>query len=127
MSSNKPAILVAYPDTDRELENAAREIAKGLEAATLRVTLLPASRVDPPVLLASRLYFFGVGDAMDPAWDELRRILKGINLAGRLACAYAKDGEAQRFLGFFADAEPETRVKMGLSDLFEWTRGIASV
>lgn len=120
MSIFYKAILVAYPDPDRELEAAAKELASALKSAASDIRLLPASKLDAPQLLAAGWAFFGVGDAADPAWDELRRVLKGVNLAGRTVGAFSRDGEAAAFLAHFADSEPRTDARKGLSGLAPW-------
>ncbi|MBN1243595.1 MAG: hypothetical protein JXA15_12910 [Spirochaetales bacterium] len=120
MSIFYKAILVAYPDSDRELEAAAKELASALKGAASDVRLLPASKLDAPQLLSAGWAFFGVGDASDPAWTELRRVLEGVNLAGRTVGAFSRDGEAGAFLAFFADSEPRTVARKGLDGLAPW-------
>ncbi len=112
--------MVAYPDSDRELETSAREIAAVLKAASIATTILPASKVVPTAMLSATLYFFGVGDAADPAWGELRRLLSGINLAGRRVFAWSRDGQAATFLGYFADTEARTASRSGLPGAADW-------
>ncbi|HOX18648.1 MAG TPA: hypothetical protein PKW82_09345 [Spirochaetales bacterium] len=120
MSTFYKAILVAYPDTDRELEAAAKELASALKGAASDVRLLPASKLDAPQLLAAGWAFFGVGDAADPAWKELMRVLEGVNLAGRTVGAFSRDGEAKTFLAAFNDSEPRTEAHKGLGNLAPW-------
>lgn len=120
MSTFYKAILVAYPDPDRELEAAAKALASALKGAAKDVRLLPASKLDAPQLLATGWAFFGVDDAADPAWNELKRVLKGVNLAGRAVGAFSRDGEAETFLAAFADAEPRTDAHEGLDGLAPW-------
>jgi hypothetical protein len=118
------AILVAYPDTDRQLEAAAKELAAALAGAAPDLRLLPASKLDAPQLLAAGWAFFGVAEAQDPAWSELRRVLKGVNLAGRTVGAFSRDGEAKAFLAHFSDAEPRTEAHQGLEGLAPWARSL---
>jgi len=113
------AILVAYPDPDRELEAAAKALAAALKGAG-DVRLLPASKLDAPQLLAAGWAFFAVGDPADPAWSELRRLLEGVNLAGRTVGAFSRDGEAETFLARFAASEPRTVARKGLDGLAPW-------
>jgi len=63
---------------------------------------------------------FAVGDPADPAWSELRRLLEGVNLAGRTVGAFSRDGEAETFLARFAASEPRTVARKGLDGLAPW-------
>ena len=124
MSTLYRAILVAYPDADRTLEAAAKELAASLSGAASELRLVPASKLDAPQLLAAGWGFFGVGLADDPAWTELFRVLEGINLAGRTMAAFSADGQAERFLDRFKDAEPRTAARRGFDGLGTWAASI---
>lgn len=96
---------MVYEDGDRVLESAAKEIKAAL-ARKAQVKLRAASEVSVPEVLAASAFAFGVGSSGGKSWTELRRIMTGINLAGRTAGFFVcQPGEAARLKADFAPAE----------------------
>lgn len=105
VENEKAKVLVVYEDGHDGLEAVAREIkaALGRKAA---VKLRAASEVSVPELLASSSYAFGVANPGAHAWTEIKRVLAGINLAGRRAAFFVPTrGSAERLKAAFAPAE----------------------
>jgi len=65
-----------------------------------------ASEVAVAEILAADAYVFGVADSSATAWAEIRRLLTGMNLAGRKAGFFVtKKGAADGLKTSFAPAE----------------------
>ena len=98
--------LVLFEDGHAESERVGRAIAERLDVARYDVRVCGASALTVSDLLASTLYFFGAETPEAPAYAELARILKGINLAGRRAAFYGASGAAVAWLrALCADSE----------------------
>ncbi|HOX92650.1 MAG TPA: hypothetical protein PLC54_06980 [Spirochaetales bacterium] len=84
VENDKSKVLVVYEDGDGALESAAKEIKAALSRKAA-VKVRAASEVSVPEVLASSTFAFGVSNHNDKSWAELKRIMTGINLAGRRA------------------------------------------
>jgi len=99
-------VLVLFEDGAPEVERAARTIADRLEDQGRRVKVSGASIVEVSDLLAAELYILGADVPLAPAYAELARVFKGVNLAGRRAAFFGSSGAAVAWLrGLCADAE----------------------
>lgn len=95
--NEKTKILIIVEDGRDELDAAAKEV-KGFLAADAVVKTRCATEVAVAEILAADSYAFGVDDASAHAWVEVKRLLQGINLAGRKAVVFAgKPGAAASF------------------------------
>ncbi len=88
----KPKTLIVYEDTAEDLAQAARDMAKQAEAAGIPVRMRTASSVTVSEVLASRLFVLGARTPDSPSYAELRRLFRGINLAGRRAAFFRSPG-----------------------------------
>lgn len=104
---NKKPALVVFEDGVKELEAAAHAMRPGLEALALSVKVRAASKVTIPEILAARVFAFGVDDPEAPSYGEIKRVLAGINLAGRYACVFSlkKGAAAEAMRKSAADSE----------------------
>ena len=99
-------VLVLFEDGAPEVERAARTIADRLEDQGRRVKVSGASIVEVSDLLAAELYILGADVPLSPAYAELARVFKGVNLAGRRAAFFGSSGAAVAWLrGLCEDAE----------------------
>ncbi|MBN2874801.1 MAG: hypothetical protein JXM71_06880 [Spirochaetales bacterium] len=105
MKNQKTKVLVVFEDGSESLEATAKGIRTTLgDNATVKVRA--ASEVAVAEVLAADAYAFGVDDADDLAWSELRRLLVGMNLAGRPAGFFSSTaGGADALKESFSDAE----------------------
>ncbi len=84
----KPKTLIVYEDAAEDLAQAARDMERLAQSAGAAVRLRAASAVTVSEVLASRLYVFGARTPDAPSYAELRRLFRGINLAGRRAAFF---------------------------------------
>lgn len=104
VESEKVKILVVYEDGKADIEAMAKAIKKHLgNQATAKVRA--AGEVTIAETLAADAYAFGVDDADAAAWAELRRVFKGINLAGRRAGYFGAARGMVALKKAFKDAE----------------------
>jgi hypothetical protein len=54
------------------------------------VQLRSASELSIPEILAADAYVFGLADVSSPFWLETKRVLQGVNLAGRQGALFFK-------------------------------------
>ncbi|HRY81483.1 MAG TPA: hypothetical protein P5117_09125 [Spirochaetia bacterium] len=92
MKATKPKTLIVYEDAREDLAQAARDMERLAEAAGAAVRLRTASTVTVSEVLASRLFVFGAHAPDSPSYAELRRLFRGINLAGRRAAFFGPPG-----------------------------------
>jgi hypothetical protein len=122
--------LVLFEDDKPEVERQARAIAERLEEQGREVSVSSASNVAISDLLAAGLYLFGAAAPAAPAYSELVRVFKGINLAGRKAAFFGSSGSAVAWLrGVCADTEITAAHSdlVGRSDqsaLAAWLKGV---
>jgi len=103
--NEKTKLLVIFEDGKEPLEAIAKTIKASL-SDTVSVKARSASEVAVAELLAADAYAFGVADAASPAWAELKRLLTGMNLAGRRAGFFVvAKGAAERLKAAFEPAE----------------------
>lgn len=88
----KPKTLIVYEDSEEDLAKAARDMERLAASAGAAVRLRAASSVTVSEVLASRLFVFGAREADSPSYAELRRLFRGINLAGRRAAFFGSPG-----------------------------------
>lgn len=77
-------ILVLYEDEVQELAAFAQKI-KASTGSEYAVKIRPVSEMAISELLAAQVLLLGVQDIKSPYWQEFKRIMNGINLAGRSA------------------------------------------
>ncbi len=77
-------ILVLYEDEVQELAAFAQKIKAGM-GSEYAVKIRPVSEMAISELLAAQVLLLGVQDIKSPYWQEFKRIMNGINLAGRSA------------------------------------------
>ncbi len=105
VENGKAKVLVVYEDGHDALEAAAREIKAALSRKA-SIKLRAASEVSVPEILAASSYAFGVANAGAHAWLEIRRVLGGMNLAGRRAAFFVdRPKAAEQLKAAFAPAE----------------------
>lgn len=108
MSNDKTRILLVYEDGKASLEAVAGTIQSAI-SKTHEVKLRLASAVSIQEVLAADWYLFAVDEADSRAWRELRRLFKGINLAGRRAAFLSgESGQAAMLREAFKDASLTT-------------------
>jgi hypothetical protein len=90
VNNDKTKILLVCEDGQPSLDAAAGTIQSAIKGSH-EVKLRLASEVSIQEVLAADCYLFGVGKADSQAWTELRRLFKGINLAGRQAAFFTGD------------------------------------
>jgi hypothetical protein len=127
VKNDKTKILLVCEDGQSALDAAAGTIQSAINGSH-EVKLRLASEVSIQEVLAADCYLFGVGKADSAAWTELRRLFKGINLAGRQAAFFAGDArESTTLREAFKDAglsvsDPDLLVRKG-ADAAAWVRG----
>jgi hypothetical protein len=84
VNNDKTKVLLVCEDGQSSLEAAAGTIQSAING-THEVKLRLASEVSIQEVLAADCYLFAVDKADSPVWKELKRLFKGINLAGRRA------------------------------------------
>lgn len=77
-------ILVLYEDEVQELAAFAQKIKAGT-GSEYAVKIRPVSEMAISELLAAQVLLLGIQDIKSPYWQEFKRIMNGINLAGRSA------------------------------------------
>jgi hypothetical protein len=98
--------LVLFEDGKPDIEREARLIAERLQEQGREVSVKGASSVGISELLAAELYLFGADSPASPAYAELARVFKGVNLAGRKAAFFGSSGATVAWLrGICADTE----------------------
>lgn len=128
--NEKPKLLVVFEDGKEPLEALAKSIKASLAEAA-QVKARSASEVAVAEILAADAYAFGVADAASPSWTELKRLLAGMNLAGRKAGYFVTaKGAADRLKKSFEPAElapagPD-HVAGSQGDATAWGRSILS-
>jgi hypothetical protein len=84
----KTKVLVIFEDGREVLESMAKAAKAHLDAAAA-VKIRSATEVAVADILAADAYAFGVDNADALSWAEVRRILQGMNLAGRKALFFS--------------------------------------
>lgn len=105
MKNEKTKVLVIYEDGRELLEAASKRIKTSLvDKATVKSRR--ASEVAVAEILAADAYAFGVSDSSAPSWTEIKRLLTGMNLAGRRAGFFVEaKGSADGLKAAFEPAE----------------------
>ncbi|OHD20093.1 MAG: hypothetical protein A2Y38_20440 [Spirochaetes bacterium GWB1_59_5] len=105
MKNEKTKVLVIFEDGRESLDSIAKQLKTSLADAAA-VKTRSASEVAVAEILAADAYVFGVGDSSAPAWTEIKRLLAGMNLAGRKAgFLVTKKGAADGIKVSFAPSE----------------------
>jgi hypothetical protein len=98
--------LVLFEDGKPDIERLARAIAERLEEQGCEVSVASAASVGISELLAAKLYLLGADSPVSPAYAEVARVFKGMNLAGRKAAFFGSSGATVAWLrGICADTE----------------------
>lgn len=93
MKVHQKKFLIVYEDDNKELASLAQALDKRLRDSN-EVKLRSAAGFSIPELLAADCYAFLFADGRSACWSELRRICRGINLAGRKACLASQGDSA---------------------------------
>jgi len=105
VKKEKPKLLVVFEDGKKPLEAIADNIKTAI-GDKAQVKIRSTSEMAIAELLASDAYAFGVEDSASPSWTELKRLLKGMNLAGRKAGYFSlAEGQAEGLKKAFKDAD----------------------
>ena len=105
MKNQKTKVLVIVEDGRKPLEAIAKTI-KSMLVDKAAVKARSASEVAIPEILAADAYAFGVSDSASSSWAEIKRLLTGMNLAGRKAGFFVEaDGAAAGLKAAFEPAE----------------------
>lgn len=105
MKNQKTKVLVIVEDGRKPLEAIAKTIKSTL-VDKAAVKARSASEVAIPEILAADAYAFGVGDSASSSWAEIKRLLTGMNLAGRKAGFFVETkGAAAGLKAAFEPAE----------------------
>jgi len=97
VEKRKKHVLVVYEDGHEDISSFAKAVKDGL-SVRVSVQLRPASELSIPEILAADAYVFGLADSSSPFWLETKRVLQGINLAGRHGALFFKAaGDAKAF------------------------------
>ncbi len=89
VEKRKKHVLVVYEDGHEDISTFAKAVKDGL-AGRLSVQLRSASELSIPEILAADAYVFGLADVSSPFWLETKRVLQGVNLAGRQGALFFK-------------------------------------
>lgn len=111
MKNEKTKVLVIVEDDREALDTIAKNIKTSLADAAV-VKTRSASEVAVAEILAADAYMFGVAESSAPAWTEIKRLLTGMNLAGRKAGFFVtKKCAADGLKASFAPAELASTAK----------------
>jgi hypothetical protein len=125
-------ILVLFEDGKPEIERQARAISERLLEQGRDVALSSASSVPVSDLLAAGFYLIGADAPASSAYEELARIFKGLNLAGRKAAFFGSSGATVAWLrGICADTEitvahADLVGRADQSALAAWLKGVSA-
>jgi len=115
VATTESKALILYEDGKPEIERVARSIADRLEEHGRPAAVKAASSVEISEILAAGLFLLGADSAGSPAYAELARVFKGVNLAGRKVAFFGSSGAAVAWLrGLCADTE----ITVAHSDLY---------
>ena len=116
MKNEKTKILVVFEDGRDTLEALSKRMKASLvDKANVKTRC--ASEVAVAEILAADAYAFGVSDAKAPSWAEMKRLLTGMNLAGRNAAFFTdKAGATEGLKAAFVPAELTVTIKDLTSD-----------
>lgn len=132
MATNESKTLILFEDGQPEIEREARAIAERLEEQGRGAILKGAAEVGISEILAAGLFILGAGSAGSPAFAELARVFKGVNLAGRKVAFFGSSGAAVAWLRSLC---ADTEVTVAHSDfigrpepaaLSAWLKGVLS-
>jgi hypothetical protein len=84
----KPKTLIIYEDKVSDLAKAAEDLNRLAEGAGVSVRVRTASSVTVAEVLAADLLLIGAKTQEASSYSELRRLFRGINLAGRRAAFF---------------------------------------
>lgn len=116
MKNEKTKLLVVFEDGRDSLKATATRIESSL-VEKANVTMRSASEVAVAEILAADAYAFGVIDSGAPCWSEMKRLLHGMNLAGRKAAFFADtSGSTDGLKKAFLPAELSVSIKDLLGD-----------
>ncbi|HUX37309.1 MAG TPA: hypothetical protein VMV44_05345 [Rectinemataceae bacterium] len=94
----KEKTLIVWQDGHPELERMAAYLGEKLAGTQRDVIVRMASAVTIPEVLAASSYLFGADAAGSDSYDEIARLMRGINLAGRAAAFFGTNGAAVAWL-----------------------------
>ena len=98
-------LLLVFEDERDTLDAVAKQVKKAL-GATAIVKARSASEVAVAEILAADAYIFGVDNPDARVWAEVKRLLHGMNLAGRKAAFYSSaKGATKGLKTAFASSE----------------------
>lgn len=121
--------LIVYEDDASDLAETAQALFRAAEKVGGTARLRGASAVTVSEILAANLYVFGVKNPTSTAYAEIRRLIKGINLAGRKAVFFrTKDARGSDALkASLADSDialpvPDLDISSGSAKITAWTK-----
>ncbi|HPB66937.1 MAG TPA: hypothetical protein PLW80_10250 [Spirochaetales bacterium] len=131
MKNQKTKVLVIVEDGRKPLEAIAKTIKTTLVDKAARISGIATSEAIPEILAADA-YAFGVGDSASSSWAEIKRLLTGMNLAGRKAGFFVETkGAAVGLKAAFEPAELSVAdrdlVAGGQSDTDAWILALLGV
>lgn len=112
----KPKTLIVYEDNAPDLAAAAKCLLKAAEDFGAPAKMKSASAVTVDEVLAAKLIVFGGNAKNAPAYAELSRIFKGMNLAGRRAAFFLTPGS--KAAEGLRDSLKDTDVSCSTPDLY---------
>lgn len=105
VKNEKTRLLVVFEDEKEGLEAIAKNIKTQVGSKAL-VKTRPASEVAVAEILAADVYAFGVENPSSHAWTEVKRLLSGMNLAGRKAGFFTSgSGASDKLKAAFSSTE----------------------
>lgn len=105
MNNVTTKLLLVFEDERDTLDAVAKQVKKTF-GATAIVKARSASEVAVAEILAADVYIFGVDNADARVWAEVKRLLHGMNLAGRRAAFYSSaKGATKGLKAAFAPSE----------------------
>jgi hypothetical protein len=98
VANRNDTTLILFEDGKPEIEREAWAVAERLEEQGRAAAVKAASEVQISEILAAGLFLFGADSPGSSSFDELARIFKGINLAGRRVAFFGSSGAAVAWL-----------------------------
>ncbi len=107
--------LIVYEDGAADLEGAARSMFREAEKAGMPVRMSSASAVKTAEVLLADFFVFGAKDSDVGAYSELKRMFRGLNLAGRKAAFFHAKGS--RGVDALKSSLKDTEISLSAKDL----------
>lgn len=117
-------VLILYEDDVQDLVSFALKV-KAQAGSEYSLKIRPVSEMAIAELLAAQVLLLGVKDLKSPHWHEFKRIMEGINLAGRSA-GYFLSKNSGDLVQMFAPTEIAMASKNFLTpdDVLVWLKSV---